>query len=239
VKITVRWIFALTVLPLAVSVSATESAKEKAQTRRVMFNYAACVVKARHARASDAILANADNETISRRYSDLIIDSCLGEVAGGGQMKFGGDTYRYALADALVNADYRMTGETDFSNRLPLAHLTTAPQSELDAALAITKSKRRRTELQDQFVKQTGIAWLSRYGECVVRQNPAKARLWLLTRPDVPEETSRINDLRPAFEACLDNGTLKFNRVTMRGTVAINYYRLAMATVQPVAGKAL
>ncbi len=76
-------------------------------------------------------------------------------------------------------------------------------------------------------------AWLSRYGECVVRQEPAKARYWLLTPPDSPEEISRINDLRPAFADCLNEGTMKFNRTTMRGAVAINYYRLAMATRVP------
>jgi len=70
----------------------------------------------------------------------------------------------------------------------------------------------------------------------IVRDDPVKARQWLLTPPGGPEEISRINDLRPSFSACLLGGTMKFNRTVMRGTVAINYYRLTMAT--PVASKA-
>jgi hypothetical protein len=214
-----------------------EFAEMKAN-RKIMFDYAKCVVKQRHASAAEAILSNADNELILRKYSDLIIGDCLVNAVGGGaQMKFGGDLYRYALADALVNSDYATTSESDFSNRLPLAHIAAPKQSELDTFLAANPKKRKREEAQAAFVKQTAVAWLSQFGECVVRQDPIKAQLWLLTPTDVPEETSRINALGPAFGVCLAQGTMKFNRITMRGTVALNYYRLAKATVQPVAGK--
>ena len=152
-------------------------------------------------------------------------------------MKFGSDLYRYALADALVNADYALVAETDFTNRLPLAHAPMPNQLELDAYLAPIKSKRRREEAQAEFNKRVGIAWLSRFGECVARRDPVNSRLWLLTATDVAEETNRINNLSPAFSSCLGEGTMRFNRITMRGTVALNYYRLAKATVQPVAGK--
>lgn len=214
-----------------------DRAKEDAANRKVMHDYAKCVVKSNRNIASEAIVSNADNSTILKRFPTLINNDCLGRVAGNVSMRFGGDLYRYALADALVNIDFVTSGERDFSNRLPLAHLLTPSQSDLDAALADTKNKRKRQELQKSFDKKVGVVWLSRYGECVVRRDPSKARLWLLTPPGVPEEISRINELQPAFNTCLGEGTLKFNRVTMRGTVAINYYRLAMAAVQPVAGK--
>ena len=218
---------------------ADSKTREMEANRRIMFNYAKCVVKERHDRASEAILSNVDNGTILRKYSDLIREDCLVNAVGGGaEMQFGGDLYRYALADALVSADFAKTSDTDFSNRLPLAHTAMPSQSELDKYLASVKSKRKREEAQANFDKQASIAWLSRFGECVVRQNPIKARMWLLTPTDIAEETSRISDLRSAFNDCLDNGTVKFNRVIIRGTVALNYYRLAKATVQPVAEKA-
>ena len=153
-------------------------------------------------------------------------------------MKFGGDLYRYALANALVNADFAKKADVDFEDRLPLAHIAVPAQSVLDASLHGIKSMRKRQQAQADFRESVGVAWLSRFGECVVRQAPTKARAWLLTPINVAEETSRINDLRSAFSECLGEGTLKFNRVTMRGTVALNYYRLAMATVRPTIGKA-
>ena len=214
------------------------ASRERAQNRKIMFDYAKCVVKERRDRAAEAILSDSDNDAILKKYSDLIRGNCLDSAVGGGaQMKFGGDFYRYALADALVNSDFSKSAESDFSNRLPLAHIALPSQSELDAVLGKITSKKKREAAQIEFNQRLGVAWLSRFGECVVRHNPVKARLWLLTPTAIPEETSRINDLREDFNACLAQGTMSFNRESMRGTVALNYYRLAKATPQPVAGK--
>lgn len=217
---------------------AAKDSRNTAKVRKLMFDYARCVVKSQRARASDAIVSNANNRTILDRYPKLISSECLGRTGGDVQMTFSGDLYRYALADALVNTDFATRGETSFADRLPLAHLPAPVSAELDAALAKTTSKRKQAELRENFGKQLGVSWLSRYGECVVRQAPVKARLWILTPPETAEETSRINDLRPAFAACMAEGTMKFSKATMRGTTAINYYRLAMATAQPVAERA-
>ena len=214
---------------------------ETAKNRQIMFDYAKCVVKQRHGRAAEAILANVDTESIQRQYPDLIRPGCLTKAAGGGaKMGFGGDLYRYALADALVNADFAEARDRDFSNRLPLSHLPLPDRAAFDLQLAQAKDKQQREAMEKGFGKAAGTAWLSQYGECIVRQEPEKARRWLLTAPDVPEELSRINDIASAFAPCLpaSAGKVRFSRTTMRGAVAINYYRLAMATVQPLAGKA-
>lgn len=222
-----------------VSSRADTSAKQVVETRKLMHAYARCVVRSNHDRASEAIIADVNNGTILRRYPELISSDCMSQTAGNGsQMRFGGDLYRYALADALVNADFAKTGETDFSNRLPLAHLLPPNPAQLATEIAKTKSKSERAKLQKSFDTDVGVSWLSHYGECVVRLSPTKARYWLLTPADTPEEVSRINDLGPSFGSCLREGTLKFNRTTMRGTVAINYYRLATATVQMTTAKA-
>lgn len=222
---------------IALSASAADTRKTNAANRKAMHEYAACVIKTNRARASEAILANADNSTITRRYSSLMDGDCLGRTAGEVQMSFEGDLYRYALADALVNAASVARSESTFADRLPLAHLPMPERSALNAELAKAKSRRQRERAQSSFDRQNIISWMSHYGECVVREDPVKARLWILTPPGGSEETSRINELRPAFSACLGNGTVKFDRINMRGTVAINYYRLAMATPVPTSGK--
>ncbi len=226
----------LIAIALSSSATAKTSSKEEKATRKLMHDYARCVVKGQGDRASEAIIANSNNATISKQYASLIDDDCLTRTGGSVTMRFGGDLYRYALADALVSARLASTNDTSFSDRLPLAHLPAPDRAAFDEEIVTIKSKRKRGELEESFAKGTVVAWLSRYGECIVRHDPVKARLWLLTPPDGPEEISRINDLRPAFSACLGNGTMTFNRVTMRGTVAINYYRLAMATRLPQVG---
>jgi hypothetical protein len=217
-------------------VCSAKAQTQDTEVRRIMFNYAQCVVKNHHDKAKEMILSDSDNNIIEHQYSSLIDSECLRAVASGVDMTFGGDLYRYALADALVNADLRTREDKDFSDRLPLAHLAGPSSSDLSMELAATNSKKKRDEILKRFDKAVANAWLSRFGECVVRQNPVESKYWILTTPDSAEETSRINALRPTFNQCLSNGSLTFNRTVLRGTVALNYYRLAFATKQPSAG---
>jgi hypothetical protein len=75
-----------------------------------------------------------------------------------------------------------------------------------------------------------GFSYLSKYGECVVRYDAAGAKSLLLTAPDSEGETARFTDIQRALGVCLGEGAkLSFGRVALRGTIAINYYRLAHA----------
>lgn len=202
--------------------------------RKFSAAYAKCVVRESHDRASAAVLSTSNNTDVMSRFRELVSPDCLQAAAGlGVDARFPAGTMQSALADALVNADFATHGEASFANRLPLAQPLAMTEAEKAEALAKAKSKRARDAAQLAAQRQALRAWLGRYGECVVRQDPEAARFWLLTPPDTPEEISRIKALQPAFGACLGDGTMKFNRVTMRSTVALNYYRLAMATVVP------
>lgn len=218
---------------------AEDSAKGQAKVRKITFAYATCVVRKHHDKASEAILATADNDTIISKFAQIIDADCLGAAAGSGvDMRFPADSYRFALADALVNADFASRGDVSFADRLPLAQPLLVSRDEAAQRLAKAKGDRNRKEVQEGIDKGNALALLARYGECVVRRDPVKTRYWLLTQPNAPEEDSRIKVLLPAFADCLGEGTVKINRITMRGTVAVNYYRLAMATVVPGAGSA-
>jgi hypothetical protein len=73
-------------------------------------------------------------------------------------------------------------------------------------------------------------AFLSHYGECIVRADTAGAKALLLATPDSADEAARFAALGPSLSRCLPEGTtLRFGKVTLRGSVAINYYRLAYA----------
>lgn len=222
----------LAVAMMTASTAAAFGANE-AETRRVVRDYSRCVVKSHGNTASKALITDSGNGAIEHLYPELIDGGCLSSVAGAVQLKFGGDLFRYGLAEALVSTRLVDDATTTFADRLPLAHLPMPDRVEFDAAMAEAKGNRQRDEAQKKYSRQVAIAWLSRYGECIARQEPVKARYWLLTAADSSEEISRINDLRPAFSTCLGEGTIKFNRTTMRGTVAINYYRLALATRVP------
>lgn len=71
---------------------------------------------------------------------------------------------------------------------------------------------------------------LGKYGECVVRTNPAAAKALLLTRVETSGEARAFDALRQALGECLPEGkTLAFGKLVLRGTIAVNYYRVAHA----------
>ena len=75
---------------------------------------------------------------------------------------------------------------------------------------------------------------LSMVGECAVRANPSGARDLLKARLNSKDEDAAVQALMPAFASCLAKGVqVHFNILSLRGTVAVNYYRLALAPKLP------
>jgi hypothetical protein len=205
-------------------------------SRKLVLDYAMCIVRRSHDKAARSLLLNADNNTIKRDFSRLIEGGCLrSDVASIG---FDADLFRYSLANALVAFEFAASGPADFSDRLLLTHLQAPTQADLDTALAKARSSKERDEASINYQKAQSVAALSRYGECVTRSDPGGARLWVLSTPDTRDEEAIIDALRPSFAACLKDGKITFSKTTLRGTVALNYYRLAHAPTQSSSVKA-
>jgi hypothetical protein len=67
-------------------------------------------------------------------------------------------------------------------------------------------------------------------GECAVRANPIAARDFLKTRINSREELAAARAIAPAFGRCVPMGSeLRPDMTTLRGNVAVYYYRLANA----------
>lgn len=205
------------------------------ETRQVLDRYGQCIVKAHRDRASEAILANAGNEELLRRYSNLMDGDCLAAASDRGgnftiQAKFAGDQYRYALADALVRQELASW---------PAPKLETVPKLDHrdpgDPPAATGRNgKPLRASAYEKLVKaydqKRAASYLSRYGECVVRLDPTGARTLLLAPVETPQEAAAFAAMRDSFATCVPEGeTLTFSKVTMRGTIAVNYYRLSKA----------
>ena len=220
--------------------SSTQAELSTKETRSVTHAYAECVVKRQPKRAAEAIRANLDNTAILRKYPQLLIGDCLrtkpSEVLSA---RFTGDLYRYALADALVRRDLAGFDPESFASLPKLDHHDPgAPPAAVDAK-GKKLGARKFQEAVEAHRTATAFAYLSRYGECVVRNAPAAARDLLFTAPDSVEEGARFKAMSLALARCLPEGeTLKFGRTTLRGTIAINYYRLAMAARPAATGTA-
>lgn len=209
----------------------SDSGYSTREIRALTHAYARCVVKQQPAKAAEAIVANVGNDVILRSYGMLIRDDCLTrQVHQATRMRFTGDLYRYALADALVNRELAALPPPNVQSVPSLDHHDPgAPPQATDSRGR--KLGRRKLEMaRRDYDRAAAYAFLSRYGECIVRADAAGAKALLLTEPDSGEESTRFGALGPVMSRCLPEGqTLRFGKVALRGSVAINYYRLARA----------
>jgi hypothetical protein len=201
------------------------------ETRRLMFDYAKCVVGRREAMASQAILANVDNGAIMKSYPKLIDGACLvRETHADSKMSFKGDLYRYALADALVNRQLANVPAPNLANAPPLPQRAISDEPKPPAANSSKSEQRKYEAALRNYEQEQGFRALTAYGECIVRTDTAGARTLLLTAPETPAEAAGFTAIHPALEQCLPEGeTLAFGKVVLRGSIAVNYYRLAKA----------
>jgi hypothetical protein len=199
------------------------------ETRTLMYAYAKCVVDREPRRASESLLANIDNATFIKKYDRLIIGQCLvRETHAAARMIFKGDLYRFALADALVKRELAAQPVPDISAVPRLAHREPGPEPGPFDAKGKKLSARDYQEALRDYRQSVTFSFLSKYGECVVRTAPAESKALLVTVPDSVEETSRFDALQPTLGTCMPEGhTVRFGRVALRGSLAINYYRLA------------
>jgi hypothetical protein len=196
-----------------------------------MHAYARCVVDRKPAKASEALLANVDQGTIIRRYGMLIIGDCLArEARPGVRMSFSGDLYHYALAEALVSREFAAHTMPDLSALPRLHHREPGEEPREVNAAGKKLSEKKFAAAKKDHGEAVAFAFLSKYGECVVRLNSGGAKALLLAGADSQDETARFAALRPVLERCMPEGnTIRFGRTALRGSIAINYYRLAHA----------
>jgi hypothetical protein len=199
------------------------------ETRTLMYAYAKCVVDREPRRASESLLANIDNATFIKKYDRLIIGQCLvRETHAAARMTFKGDLYRFALADALVKRELAAQPVPDISAVPRLEHREPGPEPGPFDAKGKKLSAGEYLQALRDYRERVTFSFLSKYGECVVRTAPAESKALLVTVPDSVEEASRFDALKPTLATCMPEGhTVSFGRVALRGSLAINYYRLA------------
>lgn len=200
------------------------------ERREVVSKFADCIVRRRHDEVADVVLNNETNTEILQRHRRLIDGGCL-KTSGGGwlEARFPGDTLRYALAEALVRADYKNGFPPGITSTAPLFHHEVNPEW-FAPPQGKKLSPKQLADRQRRANESVGFAYLTRFGECVVRADPVLAHRLLLTRALSEDETAAFRTLGPKLSGCHEaGGQLKANKATMRGTIAHNFYRLARA----------
>ncbi len=200
------------------------------QVRALVAGYGDCIVKREPARASAAIVAGLGSNDMLRRYPQLLQQSCVpGQLGDVVQVTFSDDQYRYAIADALVRRELAAVPPPTLDDVAPLAHGGPTAPPKIDAR-GRPLAGRALQAATHSYDKQRAANYLWRYGECVVRVDPAAAKALLMTEPASKEENARLSAMGTALGTCLGEGkSLEFGKADLRGTIAVNYYRLAHA----------
>ncbi len=208
--------------------AAESSTKEQVRVARVAATFADCVINRNAPVVRAMILEGVSNTSIFRDGVKLLDEYCLLRATGPTgdvTLSFSYDYFPYTLAEGLVRRDYPSASTFEFS-KVPA--LTRALPESVDPDL-VGKTNRKAKDAQEQYDKKNTFYALSKWAECVVRQDPSKAHALLLTEIGSTSEGAAISALSQAFGDCLDIQQIKITRTLARGALAVNFYRLAGA----------
>jgi hypothetical protein len=198
---------------------------DPAEVRDIAQEFATCAVKRRPQLASRYVL-DATFRPERSEYQKLFDRGCVPTdgrrftaLAGGRQQM------SFALAEALVRQQYPSASMVDVATAAPLDHSL----PPLERTHKSGKPLAAET-FEDLEKGRAAIVAISILGECVVRGHPAAAHGLLLTEPGSMSEDQFLAALQPAAGNCVEKGAaISLTKYSLRGTIALNYYRLANA----------
>lgn len=218
---------ALATAPAPAAAAAPAEEYSPAKRRQVVADFASCVIRRHPQRASQAVLQQLNNDEIIRRQGRLIDSFCvLRDPQGRLTVRLPGPLMRYALADALVrsNPTVRVTNPPSIA-RLDHRNIAEADYRPRPGRRFKPQEAEEKAKSRDEALVHVA---LSRFGECVVRVSPNAADS--LVRSPVYSAAEQVAYRALATATCLQEGQkVEFSRDVLRGTVAMNYYRLAHA----------
>jgi hypothetical protein len=206
---------------LLLALSAAVAPSNNEDVRLLYARYAACLVAGQPSAAAEYVLALEPGALgASKMRNALPLERCWQAMtpAPGGQLQIAYDPFRYALADALIDKELLRSPVPQFERVPPLPHVQLRPPAGVPG---------RSRPLSENALKSAAT---SRYGECVVRTDPNAAQALLSTRPRSSAESDQLAAMSAALQSCLPrNASLPSDVLHVRGTIALNYYRLSKA----------
>ncbi len=198
---------------------------DPAKVRDIAQEFATCAVKRRPELAARYVL-DASFRPERREFRKLFDPGCVPTdgrrftaLAGGRQQM------SFALAEALVRQQYPSGAMANVTSAAPLDHSL----PPLERASKFGKPWAAET-IEDMEKGRVASHAISILGECIVRAHPPAAHGLLLTEPGSAYEARYLEALQPVASNCIEKGAaISLTKYSLRGTVALNYYRLANA----------
>lgn len=221
---------AVGILAPALVVAPASAKSGDAQARDIMKRFAACAVAREPELASQFVLKQIDERLPDRDFQKLVSSACLTRTNPFvASLRMRGAMLRGAFAEELVRVELADEPPADFAAVPPLVWSEpTAPSSVDEKGKAIGQKVMREREAG--YLQAVADSYVGRLGECVVRADPAGAKVVVVAQIDTPYELAAMKAMSTTIGSCIVQGeTLKFNRTTLRSALAVSYYRLAAA----------
>ena len=190
--------------------------------RSVAQQFATCVVK-RHADIAETYVLDYSLWLEQAKFQRLFDPGCV-PTDGRGFRAISGKRQQmsFALAEALVRRRYPLPVTADVLKAAPLDH-DLAPARKPDKP----PTAEQLVAWEQERMANEAISIL---GECVVRANPLAAHGLLLTKTASELESRYLAALQPTAGNCIEKGaSISLTKYSLRGTIALNYFRLAKA----------
>jgi len=195
--------------------------------RDALYDFTRCVSGKDPKEAESVVLSTIPNGEIVHKYPRLVDPNCLRP----GQLVMPGDYLRYGLAEWIIRREYANGLPSDIALAAPLPHyeipdylfnLGILGRALMPAQVALIEQRRNQA---------IGFQTLAELGECVDRKDPPGALRLVLSKIHSAAETQAFAALHGSLSSCLSEGeTISFDPAALRGTIALNLFRLAKAS---------
>ena len=208
------------------------AAKNSPEDRLALARFGRCIVDRHHDDAALVIATDLTYDEALQKFPDLIGADCAKLWAGASDTARQG-LIQWAIADALLTASPNENFAIE-PKPAPLEHRIFGPRQDLDRELVKIKDAKLRKRVE------WAASVYARFGECMARREPEKARALFLTEPESDGEKASFLALRGAANSCVRivapakgsfvtglSWSTEVPYLAFRGGLAVSYYRLA------------
>ncbi len=213
------------------SALAAPTALDAAGRHTLMLRYAACVAQREPEVVRKYLFERSTVEDRSE-FDKLASVPCVKEAGIRDFRSFRAQSAAMAGAwGELALAKLPTTVEAGFAGAAPLVHVREMRVAEFDPKKRMNREQ--FAALVERSNRDRGVMVL---GECVVRAAPAQSRAFVASEFGSAAERAAVEPLGPALTACVGGGSVKLLPQQLRGALAFNYLRLAVAVRPDLAG---
>lgn len=201
-----------------------EVTKADPAAREVLARFATCIVEAKLEMARSAVLEDWDSR--NRAYRDLVGEP---KCVRGRWLKFHAAILKSAIAGELAKRELGPTDVQSVPSAPPLTYAMPDPIKKVDGeGNALSEEKVKRQE--EGIARKLHWVVINQFGECLARANSAAVPSLLASDVASDAEMTAIKAFGEQMPACLPKGVkLELDRSTVRNSITLAYYRLALA----------